>query len=351
MSLGPNAPLPGTGTPIAPLIFIGRKIFGSFRRESKPSITQVFGRTKGAQILGGIFRKAGIRPTAPINPVSGAPVGSAADIAIRGRPASIADWWKWELERMERPKRKRGRKARRVKLKLPRALRGLGSLGRFLGPLGVLWNILTPSEITPEVPIPKLPTGPRRQAIRRLLESAGSGGLIPPIRPTPGISPAAGRGSPAARSARGLPALPPVVSTPAGMPNVPAGLPPSRRPTASGVLTWPLPSPAPPPRLPSIPPVLQQVVGYGLASLLLPSSQLNLTRLQAPELGLQPSSSPLPSAVPYAGSSGTCECKPQRQRRKKSRRTVCYRGTYTETSTGLTKRRKEKIPCRSSRKK
>lgn len=43
----------------------------------------------------------------------------------------------------------------------------------------------------------------------------------------------------------------------------------------------------------------------------------------------------------------TCECGPKKKRGKKKPRTVCYRGTYTETASGLTKRKREKIPCRA----
>jgi len=42
-------------------------------------------------------------------------------------------------------------------------------------------------------------------------------------------------------------------------------------------------------------------------------------------------------------------CQP-RKRKPGKPRTVCYRGTYQELASGLIKRRKEKIPCRQSRK-
>lgn len=46
-----------------------------------------------------------------------------------------------------------------------------------------------------------------------------------------------------------------------------------------------------------------------------------------------------------------CECKPKRKRKPKEPRTVCYTGTYTERADGLTKLKRRKVPCRSSRKK
>lgn len=42
----------------------------------------------------------------------------------------------------------------------------------------------------------------------------------------------------------------------------------------------------------------------------------------------------------------SCSTKPKSKKRKKKRRSVCYRGTYTERRNGLTKRKKEKVPCR-----
>lgn len=45
--------------------------------------------------------------------------------------------------------------------------------------------------------------------------------------------------------------------------------------------------------------------------------------------------------------SKTCTCaKPRRRSSKKKPREVCYRGTYTETSTGLRKRKARKVPCK-----
>lgn len=57
-----------------------------------------------------------------------------------------------------------------------------------------------------------------------------------------------------------------------------------------------------------------------------------------------PEFSPAPEPVPdQAG----CRCpEPQRKKRKRKKpRTECYRGSYRERSIGLTKRRRERIPC------
>lgn len=46
-----------------------------------------------------------------------------------------------------------------------------------------------------------------------------------------------------------------------------------------------------------------------------------------------------------------CRERAKQKRKPKKKRTVCYRGTYTETASGLFKRRKEKIKCRASSRK
>lgn len=58
------------------------------------------------------------------------------------------------------------------------------------------------------------------------------------------------------------------------------------------------------------------------------------------------------ASLPGSGTGqGRCECKPKRKRKPKDKRRVCYRGTYTETPTGLQKRRGKRISCQRSRKK
>jgi len=66
----------------------------------------------------------------------------------------------------------------------------------------------------------------------------------------------------------------------------------------------------------------------------------DLTPSLSPQLGLQPQQVAPPT-------SGRCVCtdkKPPRKPRKP--RVECWRGTYVETSGGLVKSRKEKVPCR-----
>jgi len=59
----------------------------------------------------------------------------------------------------------------------------------------------------------------------------------------------------------------------------------------------------------------------------------------------------------FSGGGGTptqskrCQCPKKRKSKPKKPRTICYKGSYTETATGLSKRKREKIPCQSSPKK
>ena len=48
---------------------------------------------------------------------------------------------------------------------------------------------------------------------------------------------------------------------------------------------------------------------------------------------------------PDATGTDACTC-PKKKGKKRKKRTVCYRGTYTETASGLTKRKREKVPCK-----
>lgn len=44
--------------------------------------------------------------------------------------------------------------------------------------------------------------------------------------------------------------------------------------------------------------------------------------------------------------SKTCSCAPKK-RGKRKRRTVCYKGSYVERATGITKRKRERVPCQA----
>jgi hypothetical protein len=114
-------------------------------------------------------------------------------------------------------------------------------------------------------------------------------------------------------------------------------------------ISFPAPAPAPAPRpapqpfavpLPFAPPVPRPA--------LQPAPRLPLTPFQpgmplsplSPGPNLQPFQQPIPQ---QAG----CACpKPEKKdKRKKKPRAVCYRGSYREKRTSLTKRRRERIPC------
>lgn len=43
-----------------------------------------------------------------------------------------------------------------------------------------------------------------------------------------------------------------------------------------------------------------------------------------------------------------CKCGPKKKRGKRKPRTVCYKGSYTETASGISKRKRERVPCRAS---
>lgn len=78
-----------------------------------------------------------------------------------------------------------------------------------------------------------------------------------------------------------------------------------------------------------------------------------LTPLSSPRPGAKPRLEPAPFPGPENSpktEAGKCNCpqqgKPKQKKKPKKKRTVCYRGTYTELRNGLRKYRKEKIPCR-----
>lgn len=69
-------------------------------------------------------------------------------------------------------------------------------------------------------------------------------------------------------------------------------------------------------------------------SALAPAQALGLTSANARSVGLE------------SDLDRTCRERARRRRKKRKERTVCYRGSYTETRSGTIKRRKEKIRCR-----
>jgi len=242
-----------------------------------------------------------------------------------------------------------------------RALRPLEPLLRaaatqpwLLGILGVLY----PSAITPEVPIP---------------QRTGPGG--PPPQPPPQRPPWQDRYNPPDDRAPPPPApwlLPrPPYTIPEVDPNYdwieiegdtkraierppPLELPPAARvpeQTVGGTVSdWLLRN--------------RNLLSPFLLPLLLPSgrSRLRDPLSQVSPPGTDPLTYYRTPGVPYletgSGYSGltgsledTCRQLRKQKRKPKKRRNVCYRGTYTETQTGLQKRKKERIPCTPARKK
>jgi len=80
-----------------------------------------------------------------------------------------------------------------------------------------------------------------------------------------------------------------------------------------------------------------------------PNPNLFRDPLRAP---LTPFQQPLLSSPPTNASERCPPCtKRKKQKKKKTPRAICYRGTYRETSRSLSKRRKERIPCQPSKSK
>lgn len=75
-----------------------------------------------------------------------------------------------------------------------------------------------------------------------------------------------------------------------------------------------------------------------------PDVPTHLDPLPRDELAVDPETDPRLYQPPARAD--TCACEKPRPRKKRTPRTDCYRGTYVETSRGLSKTRKEKISCR-----
>lgn len=81
--------------------------------------------------------------------------------------------------------------------------------------------------------------------------------------------------------------------------------------------------------------------------------QPQLTTFQQPGLSYMPSFSPYasiaaePALQPQTAKKCKCKpCKKPKKRGPRKPRAICYRGTYTETRKGLSKYKREQIPCR-----
>jgi hypothetical protein len=177
----------------------------------------------------------------------------------------------------------------------------------------------------------------------------GGPGRKPTIRPAPSRPSAdPGRGNP-------FPSTPApqiiIVNVPAQPPQVSAPSPavvPAATPTATPT---PAPAPAPATKKPLWQQLLEQ---YGSAPFQQkgkrPIKVVNFMDSLTPSYSTGVDSAPMAFGdyaawSPDSTGSDACTC-PKKKRKKRAKRTVCYRGTYTETASGLTKRKRQKVPCK-----
>ena len=184
----------------------------------------------------------------------------------------------------------------------------------------------------PKAKLPKIPKGGRGKGPPR----RGGPGISPPIIfPVP---PMGGTQPPPPPSPRLIPRPQPRV--------LPGGAP---APTTTAP---PAPAPAPAPA----PTKLQKIIGAAAQLSSLFSKQKPLSRTKVDISAFQNAAQQpigLTAFNPQGVGSGTgkCKCGPKKPRKKRPPRSVCYRGTYVETPTGLRKRRGKRVSCQPSRKK
>lgn len=204
-------------------------------------------------------------------------------------------------------------------------------IGRGIGGLALL---LEPGTITPEVPVqPRAPGPTTRGGARRPI-----GG---PVKQPTVAQPVPGTGRNPVNVSQPVPG--PIVDTlPA--PSIPSPGPlqlpaPAQLPAPTG---FQLPDWARSTLLGLLPGLVSGITGGGR------SFRDPLTPFRPP--GTDPLTGINTGMQPYpqtASRSDRCDCRDQRKKkRKKKRRTECYSGTYTEKASGLTKRKKRKVPCR-----
>jgi len=157
------------------------------------------------------------------------------------------------------------------------------------------------------------------------------------------------------------PTLPTPISPPVPVPvPVPVPLPLPATPPLPQVPTpvnIPVPTPQLPTPTPQLPPRFFTDPLTQPPNLLQPLSQ-PLTPPKPPGVSLPPRLA-FGDVPPSSGGRGGCKpCKPckkskkkKKKKKKRKERTVCYTGTYTETTKSTLKKRKEQIPCQSSLKK
>lgn len=213
-------------------------------------------------------------------------------------------------------------------------------------------------------PLPKGPS--RRRGRRRAKVRPRKTRVLRPPLPVPARAP----GPVAIQRARARPKLPAVAQMPR-----PRSLPRKPPVPKAGKI-----SVSPPARIPgvgvpgairdilsSVPPWVRTAVGGAVLSSVVspavPKRFASFTPAVSPSLGAQPlafawpNSDPLTRFQSAAAQSPAseldrqCRERAKRKRKPKKKRTVCYRGTYTENADGTTKRKKEQIPCRASSRK
>lgn len=172
-------------------------------------------------------------------------------------------------------------------------------------------------------------------------------------------------GTPGGPPVTAAPGAPPTIviynpPAPAPRPAPPAAPKPTDGLSVPEIYRRPLPVPVPAP----IPTPLWQQIALAVApSALTPLSKLlgvgsgkrsklrdPLTVPQGPAVSFVTTNYPTQGGGAFFGatpSSKTCRCGPKKKRGPRKKRTVCYKGSYTERASGITKRKRERVPCQA----
>jgi hypothetical protein len=191
----------------------------------------------------------------------------------------------------------------------------------------------------------------RQTKVENRRKPGGPGSAAPRTSAPRSRAPDAGRGDP-------FPSTPPItiiVNMPAQPPQV-ATPSPVHQPSETVLEDIYVPSARLP--VPVVPatPLWKQLAPLALGSgidLLFPKAKpvtkVNIAGLtDAYATGVDSSTQPLGDYAmwqPDTTATDACTC-PKKKGKKRKKRTVCYRGTYTETASGLTKRKRQKVPCK-----
>lgn len=178
------------------------------------------------------------------------------------------------------------------------------------------------------------------------------GASSPPGGGTPGTAP----GAPSVNVTVNIPSAPSSSSAPKRPPRADAGL------SVPKIYRRPLPVPAPLPPTPSpfakYAPLLLPSVLPALSSLLRtrPGSKRTGARDPLTVINNPPVASSYPMGFASSSFGGfpptptktkACSCGPKKKRGPRKRRTVCYKGSYVERASGITKRKREEVPCQA----